>query len=109
MANYTHEYSNYPDELIELIGYRNVDDTIGILINQINTLRENGNYDEASALIEQYSSQLKKYNLDATTINSIIENIRNTQIKALQAGQFLSVESVEPAEVDDGFVWLGGE
>ena len=37
--NYTHEYSNFPDEIIELTNYRNVDDSIGDLINQIETLK----------------------------------------------------------------------
>ena len=108
MAKFTHEYSNYPDELIELQDYKNVNDTIGELINQINTYRENGNYAAAQILISDYATQLKKYNLDMSIINGMIEHIRNTQIKARVAGQFLSIEEDEPDGVWDGFVWIGG-
>lgn len=108
--NYTHEYSNYPDEIIELTNYKNVDDTIGNLINQIETLRANGDYIQATNLIREYASQLKRYNLDMTTINTLIEHIRNTQIRALDiVGQFLSLNEDEPISKNANFVWLGGD
>lgn len=109
MAKFTHEYSNYPYEVIELVGYKNVNDTIGELINQINAYRLDGNYAAAQILISEYASQLKKYNLDMTIINTFVEEIRNTQIKAYVAGQFLSIEEEEPDGVWDNFVWIGGE
>lgn len=110
MANYTHEYSNYPDELIELTNYKNVDDTIGNLINQIENLRANGNYLQATNLIREYEDQLRRYNLDLVTINTLIEHIRNTQIRAQDiVGQFLSIADDEPASKEDGLVWIGGE
>lgn len=109
MAKFTHEYSNFPDELIHLEGYKNVSDTIGELINQINAYRNDGNYTAAQILINDYASQLKKYNLDMSIINKIIEEIRNTQIKAYVAGQFLSIEEDEPDGIWDNFVWLGGD
>ena len=108
--NYTHEYSNFPDEIIELTNYRNVDDTIGDLINQIETLRSNGEYLQATDLIREHASQLRKYNLDTTTINALIEHIRNTQIRALDVvGQFLSTEDVEPISKSANLVWIGGD
>lgn len=109
MANYTHEYSNYPDELIPLTNYQNVDDSIGGLINQINTLRNDGNYAAAAELINKYQDQLKKYNLDMSVINAIVEEVRNTQIKAKDAGQFLSYDDEEPANPWNGYVWIGGD
>ena len=108
MAKFTHEYSNYPDAPIDLVGYKNVNDTIGDLINQINAYRLDGNYAAAQILIDEYASQLKKYNLDMSIINKLIEEIRNTQIKAYVAGQFLSIEEDEPDGVWDNFVWIGG-
>ena len=105
---YTHEYSQFPEQAISLSNYKNVDDTIGTLINEIETLRSQGDYLAATELIERYSDRLKQYNLDMSTINMIIEEIRNTQIKATSAGQFLSIDDVEPDGVDDGFVWIGG-
>ena len=109
MAKFTHEYSQYPDQLITLENYKNVNDSIGELINQINTYRSNGNYAAAQILISDYATQLKQYTLDMPIINKIIEEIRNTQIKARVAGQFLSIEEDEPDGVWDGFVWIGGE
>ncbi len=109
MAKFTHEYSNFPDELITLVSYKNVNDTIGELINQINAYRLDGNYTAAQILIDDYASQLKQYNLDMTMINTFIEEIRNTQIKSIVAGQFLSIEEDEPDGVWDNFVWIGGD
>ena len=109
MAKFTHEYSNFPDELITLVNYKNVTDTIGELINQINAYRLDGNYTAAQILIDDYASQLKQYNLDMNIINTFIEEIRNTQIKSRVAGQFLSIEEDEPDGVWDNFVWIGGD
>lgn len=109
MAKYTHEYSNYPDELIELTNYQNVDDSIGGLINQINALRNQGNYSGATELINRYSEQLKKYSLDMAQINAMVEEIRNAQIRAKEAGQFLVISEDEPQDSWDGLVWLGGD
>ena len=109
MAKFTHEYSNFPDELITIVNYKNVNDTIGELINQINNYRKDGNYTAAQILIDDYASQLKQYNLDMEIINKIIEEIRNTQIKSKVAGQFLSIDEDEPDGVWDNFVWIGGE
>lgn len=108
---YTHEYSQYPDELIELVDYKNVDDTVGGLINEIETYRAQGNYLAATDLIERYADRLKKYNIDMTLINSMVEEIRNAQIKALTDGQFLSIDEEEPErlQINEGFVWVGGE
>jgi hypothetical protein len=109
MAKFTHEYSNFPDELITVVNYKNVNDTIGDLINQINEYRLAGNYTAAQILISDYATQLKPYNLDMTIINTMVEEIRNTQIKSRVAGQFLSIDEDEPDGVWEGFVWLGGD
>ena len=109
MAKFTHEYSNFPDELITIVGYKNVNDTIGELINQINAYRLDGNYAAAQILIDEYATQLKKYNLDMEIINTMVEEIRNTQIKSYIAGQFLSIEEEEPDGMWENFVWLGGD
>lgn len=108
MIGYTHEYSKFPDELIEIKNYKNVDDTVGALINQIESYRREGNYLAAVELINHYGENLKKYVLDVSVINSMIEEIRNCQIRSLVTGQMLSLEEEEPIEVDDGFIWLGG-
>ena len=109
MSKYTHEYSNFPDDLITLTNYRNVNDTIGELINQINSYRLDGNYAAAQILISDYATQLKPYNLDMSIINMMIEEIRNSQIKSRIAGQFLSIEEDEPDDVWDNFAWIGGD
>lgn len=106
---YTHEYSNYPQQTIQVIDYKNADDIVGTLINEIEALRSQGNYIAASEMIERYADRLRPYNIDTTTVNRLVEEIRNTQIKAVSAGQFLSYSDIEPVEVDEGFVWLGGE
>lgn len=44
MASYSHEFSNFPDQLITRHNFKNIDDNSGVsnLINEINSLRAAG-------------------------------------------------------------------
>lgn len=102
----THEYSNFPDEVIQKHNFKDVDDKIASVINQIKELQVAGLYNQASRVIDQNRDVLGQYIIDADTINSIMEHIRNTQIVALQTRQCIYVGS-KPYTCSNGDVWIG--
>ena len=70
MSQYENEFTNFPHKLITLHNYKNVDDTIASVINQINTLRSQGLYNQAARIIENNKDILPQYIIDAVTKNS---------------------------------------
>lgn len=106
--NYTHEFSNYPNKLIELDRFEDVDDSLAVIINQINALRASGQYNSAAVLINKNAELLKKVAIGADVINKLIEEIRNVQIKGLSANQCIVTSEDEPGDLNDGDVWIGG-
>ena len=107
MAEYTNEYANFPQSLITKHSFKDVTDDIASLINQINSLRTKGLYGQAERLIEQNEDILGQYVIDSTVINTIIEELRNAQIYAKQAKQYVFTgEEMPVCEYND--VWIGG-
>ena len=106
-VNYTNEYRNpaFPSEVMERGSFIDVDDSIGSIINQINTYRSQGKYDMAESLIRQNADVIAKASFDSFQINALIEEIRNTQIYALQANQEIATSSEEPFALV-GSVWI---
>lgn len=108
MTAYQTEFSNFPQEKITLHGFQNADDKIANIINEINALRSQGLYNQASRVIQNNSDILSQYIVDATTFRTWEEEIYNTQLYAKQKQQCLYSEENEPeAEIND--IWLGGE
>lgn len=107
MASYTHEYSNFPTTIMEKSNYKDVDDTVAVLINQLKTFQQNNDYDSATLFIAQNPS-LKQYIIGVDSINKIIEEIRNTQIYAKTTKQTIYVQDKdnEPISAIDGDVWI---
>lgn len=107
MANYTHEYSNFPDELITVKTYKDVDDDIAALVQQINEYREAGDFASANALVAENQAALSVYNVSSEDINRIVEEIRNTQIYAKESGNSVYYTDTEPTDaVINGDTWL---
>lgn len=106
MADYTHEYSKFPNELISKRAYKDVNDSVAAKINGIKALQAEGRYSEAAALIPD----VKDYLLGADVINTLIEEIRNAQIYAKGAKQCIYVQSEEPDStvIRENDVWIGG-
>ena len=107
MANYTHEYSNFPTTIMEKSNYKDVDDTVAELINQLKTFQQNKDYNSAILLIAKNPS-LKQYIIGVDVINKIIEEVRNTQIYAKRTKQtiYIQDEDNEPTTAIDGDVWI---
>lgn len=105
MAKFESEYSSFPNKLITLRKYKDVDDTVASLINQINTLRAQGAYNQALVFIQNNINTLKQYIFDATTIQTLTEEIYNTQLFALQTQQSIYFDTMPIAKQND--VWIG--
>ena len=52
MAKFEHEFSNFPLKKITRHNFKNVDDNIADVINQINSLRAQGLYNQAARIIQ---------------------------------------------------------
>lgn len=107
MALYDREYSNFPEQKITLHNFKNIDDNIASIINQINTLRSQGLYSQAAQIIQDNSNMLGQYIVDATTFRTWEEEIYNTQVYAQQMQQSVYFGNEEP-DCFEGDVWIGG-
>lgn len=110
MANYeySHEYSDFPNSLIKLHKYKNVDDSVASVFNQLNSLRSQGYYKQAQKIIKE--NDLSQYCPDAVTINTLFEEIQNAQIYSQnisQPVQFVRFDESEPNNVNIEDVWIG--
>lgn len=108
MSEYENEFSQFPLKKITKHNFKNVDDTIASVINQINTLRSQGLYDQASRIIENNKDTLAQYIVDAVTFRTWEEEIYNTQKYAKQVQQSVFLNEDEPDECEEGDVWIGG-
>ena len=110
MAEYSREFSNFPSQKITRHDFKNIDDNIAPVINQINSLRTQGLYNQAARIIQQNFDVLTHYIVDAITYRTWEEEIYNTQIYARQKQQ--SIYFDESEDDFDGIeedVWLGGD
>lgn len=106
---YSNEYSNFPSQVITKHNFKNIDSSTAPLISQINTLRSQGKYSEASELIKANANTLSKCIADAEFFRMWEEEIYNTQTYALQISssqQYVYFDS-EPSKCDVGDLWIG--
>lgn len=109
MSEYSREFSNFPSEKITKHNFKNVDDTIASIINQINSLQSQGLYNQASRIIQNNYDILSHYIVDAITFRTWEEEIYNTQKYARQKQQSIYFDASE--EDFDGIeedVWISG-
>lgn len=108
MSEYENEFSQFPLKKITKHNFKNVDDSIASVINQINDLRSQGLYNQASRLIENNQDTLAQYIVDAVTFRTWEEEIYNTQKYAKHVQQSVFFDEDEPEECVEGDVWIGG-
>ena len=107
-SSYTNEYSKFPYQIITQHHFMNIDDSIASLVNEINSYKMQGNFEVASKLISENAGLLAHYVIDASTINTIEEEIRNVQVMALQKHQCVYFDEEEPEYCALGDLWEGG-
>lgn len=107
MAQYENEFTNFPHKLITKHNYKNVDDIVAPLINQINALKSQGFYAQASKILQNNKEILVPYIIDAVSFRELEEEIYNTQKYAKQQQQSVFFEDEEPDYCEEEDIWLG--
>ncbi len=103
---YTHEYSNFPDELYTLHNYRDADDSVAPLINMIRGYIKLGNYTQAKYYIEQNKEVLAPYIINMETMNLLEEETRNLEIYAKSKQQQVFFSDEEPDVIMTNDIWI---
>lgn len=104
--NYENEFSSFPNQKITLHTFKDIDDSVAELINEINNLQIQGKYTQAAIKIQDNSNILSKYIVNAVTFRTWEEEIYNTQTYARQMQQSIYFDQFEP-DCLEGDVWIG--
>lgn len=105
MSDFTHEYSQFPDKVWERRYFKDVDDTIAEVINQIKNLQSQGLYNQAQRIIEQNKDVLGKYIIDTEYVNAVDEELINLEKYAKQQKQSIYFQENEPDGVLND-IWI---
>ena len=108
MANYTNEYSKLPYQIMELHNYKDVDDSIAEIVNQIKSLQSQGLYNQANRLVENNKDVLGKYVFSVEAFNAIEEETRNLEIMTLEKKQSVYYNEI-PENLALNDVWISQE
>ena len=105
MARYTNEYSKLPLQIMELHNYKDVNDSIAEVVNEIKELQSKGLYNQAARVIENNKDVLGKYVFSVEAFNAIEEETRNLEIMTMERKQsiYYDIEPDDPATSD---VWI---
>lgn len=85
MTGYTHEYSRFPSSIMEKIEFKDIDESVSAIINQIEAAIRIGDFTQAQMLIR--NNNINDYIINAYKLNWIIEEIRNAQLYSKTKGQ----------------------
>lgn len=105
MASYTNEYSRLPTQIMKRHFFKDVDNSVADLVNEIKILQKNGAYDKVNNIIKS-RPDLKRYVVSSEHINAISEEIRNLEILAKSRKQCIFYQEDEP-EAIYADVWIG--
>lgn len=105
-AFYSHEYSKFPDKLITLHHFKDADDSVASLINEINDLKARGLNDLANKKSTEYADILKPYIIDSEVIRTNEEEIYNTQVMAKQKHQCVYTQEDIPKIWCTDDIWI---
>lgn len=110
MGKFEQEFSNFPVQKITRHYFKNIDDNIAPIVNEINALRAQGLYSQAANLIQENFNTISHYIVDAVTYRTWEEEIYNTQKYARQKQQSIFFdESDTDFDGIEGDVWAGGD
>lgn len=105
MAKYTNEYSKLPLQIMELHNYKDVNDSIAEVVNEIKELQSKGLYNQATRVIENNKDVLGKYVFSVEAFNAIEEETRNLEIMTLERKQSIYY-NIEPDDPSINDVWI---
>ena len=104
MASYTNEYSKLPQELFTPHHFKDVDDTVAPLVNQIKLLQSQGKLNKVNEIIKN-RPDLQPYVFGAENWNALEEETRNLEILTKSKKQQVFCQTEEP-DGGDCNVWL---
>lgn len=115
MADYSNEYSKFPTQLISMREFKDITNDVDAIIQQIKTYKSEGKFTEAAELLRN-NPNLASYMFSATDINTLVEEIYNAQIAALNAsplpssssGATMVVSNAMPTGAEVGTIWISG-
>lgn len=105
MASYTNEYSRLPFQIMKRTYFKDVDDTVADLVNQIKTLQASGQFTKVVELLKK-NPDLKKYVISSDYMNAIDEETRNLEILTKSRKQCIFYQTDEPEGIVAD-VWIG--
>ena len=108
--SYTHKYSQYPNvrySAINFLDLKDAPDSVVNIVNQIRTFLEQGEYSQASGILEENKTTLKRYMANAEYVNTLSEEIRNIEIQSKENKTGLYYSDLVP-DAMSGDVWIGG-
>ena len=106
MPSYTHEFSQFPNQLLTLHHYKDVDDTVANEVNQIKLLQSQGQFDKVNTIISQHP-ELKPYVFGSESMNLLEEESRNIEIYVKSKKQQIYYTDTEPEEAVLSDIWIG--
>ena len=104
--SYSHQSgSNFPDSVLSLSNFKDMDDTIKDIVTQYYNFVSAGNINSAQALIEANAATLKQYWIDSSEINKLEEELYNIGLFT-QKKRAVVVFSTEPTvEYEENTLW----
>lgn len=107
MSSYTNEYSGLPTRLLTLHHYKDVDDTVAPLVNQVKELQAQGKYDKVNEIVKSRPDlNLQQYIFSAENWNALEEETRNLEILSKSKKQQIFYQEDEP-DGGECNVWIG--
>ena len=105
MASYTNEYSQLPFQIMQRTYFKDVDNSVAELVNQIKELQAKGDFNRVTQILRN-NPTLKKYVISSDYLNAIDEETRNLEIMTKSKKQSIFYQTDEPdCKVAD--VWIG--
>lgn len=105
--HYEREFSNFPNGKIKLHNFKNFDNDVADIINEIKGFQAQGQYNDAASVIENNRDLLSHYVVDAVTFRTWEEEIYNTQKYAKKVQQKIYFEDEEPDYCEEDDIWIG--
>lgn len=107
---YTNTFgSQFPEHVLEQKVFKDVDQRVLPLVNQIKTLQNAGDFAGANAIIQRNKELLESYMLSSDYLNFLCEETRNIEIFAKTLTQNTLYQDYTPDSdvVDKDMVWIG--
>lgn len=109
MVTYSNKFgSKFPTNIIEQSNYTDLTTELYPIAKKYIDYCTAGQL-ESAAILRSQNPMLDKCIIDAKVWNHISEEIYNTQVYALNAGQLIIVSPEEPLAPQNGLVWIGGD